>query len=157
MRKLLTPHRSPDWAFLWRARDFAHPDTRIALVMKATPFLSQDVATSEARNMLLRAFPSVTLVNLSQLRTSKLFNEYEAENEGPGNKKATAGPALIFLSNVSPTADGEIGLVNFPWSSTFLRTGVFQLPPIYMRTTHIFEVCGSICGMEPRQKSLNLL
>lgn len=126
-KKRLLPPRSPDWAFLWRARDFSHSETRIALVMKATPFLSQDPAVSRARNALLRDFPSVTLVNLSQLRTSRLFNEYEAD-DGPKNKKTTAGPALIFLSNCLPAREGDVGLVNFPWSSTFLRTGVFELP-----------------------------
>lgn len=127
-RKLPLPPRSPDWAFLWRVRDFAHSSTRIALLMKATPFLSQDPAASKARNVLLRAFPSVTLVNLSQLRTSRLFNEYEPDDENLKRKKATAGPALIFLSNCLPAREGEVALVNFPWSSTFLRTGVFELP-----------------------------
>lgn len=127
-RKRLTPHRSPDWAFLWRAHDFAHADTRIALVMKATPFLSQDGSTSRARNALLRAFPNITLVNLSQLRTSRLFQEYEAGDDGDKQKKPTAGPALLFLSNCLPTDPGDVGLLNFPWSSTFMRTGVFELP-----------------------------
>jgi hypothetical protein len=122
------PPRSPDWAFLWRAQEFCHAGTRVALLMKATPFLSQDAATSNARNLLLRAFPDVTLVNLSQLRTSRLFNEHSADEGSANGRKATAGPALLFLSNCMPVGENQVGLVNFPWSSTFQRTGVFELP-----------------------------
>lgn len=127
LRKRTLPPRSPDWAFLWRALDFAHPRTRIALIMKATPFLSQDAKVARARDVLLRSLPNVTLVNLSQLRIARLFQEYDA-GDADGGRKPTAGPALIFYSNVLPSVEGEVGLVNLPWSSTFGRTGVFEPP-----------------------------
>lgn len=122
------PARSPDWPFLWRCRDFAHSTTRVALVMKATPFFSQAPATVEARESLLRAFPNIALVNLSQLRTSRLFQEYEQQKAGKKQRRRPAGPALLFLSNCLPTDAGCVSVMDFPWSPTFRRTGVFQLP-----------------------------
>ena len=127
-QSLKIPPRSPDWAFLWRCRDFAHPETRVALVMKATPFFSLATNTSSARDALFRAFPNVTLVNLSQLRTSRLFQEYKDGAEAKRRKRRTAGPALIFLSNCLPTKEGCVSVMELPWSSTFDRTGVFELP-----------------------------
>ena len=125
---LAIPARSPDWPFLWRCRDFAHSNTRIALVMKATPFFSQAPATVEARESVLRAFPNIVLVNLSQLRTSRLFQEYEQLTDGKKRRRRPAGPALLFLSNCLPTDPGCVSVMDFPWSPTFRRTGVFQLP-----------------------------
>lgn len=125
---LPVPPRSTDWAFLWRCRDLSHTDTRIALVMKATPFFSLAPKTSAARDSVLRAFPNVTLVNLSQLRTSRLFQEYEGGDDDSRRKKRAAGPAMLFLSNCLPSDPASISVVNFPWSSTFNRTGVFELP-----------------------------
>ena len=134
---LPVPRRSPDWPFLWRARDFAGPETRIALIMKATPFFSLDQATGKARELALRSFPNVTLLNLSQLRTSRLFQEFPVdEEEGAKPKTAkdckknpAAGPALVFFSNCLPTEPGAsaVTTINMPWSESFRRTGVFEL------------------------------
>ena len=117
------PLRSNDWAYLWRCRDFAHPETRIALVMKSTPFFSLERGAA-ARDRLLRAFPNVSLVNMAQLRLSGLFQEYQA---GEGEKAAT-GPALLFLSNCLPVDPGTATMINLPWTPTFQRTGIFELP-----------------------------
>ncbi len=125
---LAIPARSPDWAFLWRCRDFAHSETRIALVMKATPFFSLAPNTVSAREALLRSFPNVAIINLSQLRTSRLFQEYRDENDETLKKRPRAGPALLFFSNCIPTNSDCISVMELPWSSTFARTGVFQLP-----------------------------
>lgn len=117
------PLRSNDWAFLWRCRDFAHPETRIALVMKATPFFSLE-RRATARDRLLRSFPNVSLVNMAQLRLSRLFQEYEA---GKG-EKASAGPALLFLSNCLLVDPATVTMINLPWTPTFQNTGIFELP-----------------------------
>ena len=127
-RNLAIPARSADWPFLWRCRDFTHPNTRVALVMKATPFFSLAPATLTARDAVLRAFPNVVLVNLSQLRTSRLFQEYEEQEGDKKKRRRTAGPALLFLSNCLPANDGCVSVMDLPWSSTFNRTGVFELP-----------------------------
>ena len=122
------PPRSPDWAFLWRCLDLGHEATRIALIMKATPFSSLAPKARSAREAVLRAFSSVSLVNLSQLRTARLFQEYETWNEDKKEKKRAAGPALLFFSNCLPTSNDCISVLAFHWSSTFGRTGVFELP-----------------------------
>ncbi|NTJ45288.1 SAM-dependent DNA methyltransferase [Agrobacterium larrymoorei] len=119
------PQRSNDWAFLWRCRDFSHSKTRLALVMKATPFFSLERGAAERRNRLLRAFPNVSLVNMAQLRLSRLFQEYEAEQ---GEAKAAAGPALLFFSNCLPVDPDTATVINLPWTSTFESTGIFELP-----------------------------
>ncbi|UCI10261.1 class I SAM-dependent DNA methyltransferase [Mesorhizobium sp. B1-1-8] len=119
------PPRSNDWAFLWRCLDFSNPDTRLALVMKATPFFSLERGAAERRDQLFRAFPNVSLVNLAQLRLSRLFQEYEAEQ---GEAKAAAGPALLFFSNCLPVDAGTVTVINLPWTPTFQNTGIFELP-----------------------------
>jgi hypothetical protein len=122
------PPRSTDWAFLWRCRDLQHERTRIALVMKATPFFSLEPKTSASRDAILRSFPNVALVNLSQLRTSRLFQEYEGGEGEERQKKKAAGPALVFSSNCLPTQAGAVTAINIPWTADFQRTGVFELP-----------------------------
>ena len=122
------PPRSSDWAFLWRCLDFANSTTRIALIMKATPFFSLAPKTQSARDALLRAFPNISLVNLSQLRNSRLFQEYESWDGDQKKKTRTAGPALLFFSNCLPAKFGCVSVMEFHWSSTFNRTGVFELP-----------------------------
>lgn len=119
------PPRSNDWAFLWRCRDFAHPNSRIALVMKSTPFFSLERGAAQRRDRLFRAFPNVSLVNMAQLRLSRLFQEYEAEQ---GEAKAAAGPALLFFSNCLPVNRGTVTVINLPWTPTFQSTGIFELP-----------------------------
>lgn len=119
------PQRSNDWAFLWRCRDFSHSKTRLALVMKSTPFFSLEKGAAERRDRLLRAFPNVSLVNMAQLRLSRLFQEYEAEE---GEAKAAAGPALLFFSNCLPVDPDTATVINLPWTSTFQNTGIFELP-----------------------------
>lgn len=128
LKSLPIPPRSTDWPFLWRCRELGGPATRIALVMKATPFFSQAPATHAARDAILRGFQNVTLVNLSQLRMSRLFQEYESATGDGSQKKRAAGPAMLFLSNCLPVDKGSVAVLNFPWSSSFNRTGVFELP-----------------------------
>jgi len=128
LARLPIPPRSTDWPFLWRCRDLGHDATRIALVMKATPFFSLDRTTSTARDSLLRTFPNVGLVNLSQLRTSRLFQEYEDDAPDQRKKKRAAGPAMLFFSNCLAVNAGSVTTINLPWTPSFLRTGVFELP-----------------------------
>jgi len=128
LNELPIPPRSMDWPFLWRCRDFSHDATRVALVMKSTPFFSLVPNTCLARDAVLRAFPNVRLVNLSQLRMSRLFQEYADQESSEGRKKSVAGPALLFFSNCLPTDIGTVGAASFPWTAGFQRTGVFELP-----------------------------
>lgn len=140
LNRLPIPPRSTDWAFLWRCRELGGPTARTALVMKATPFFSQAPATHAARGAILRAFNNVTLVNLSQLRMSRLFQEYEGTTAQGQQKKRAAGPALLFLSNCLPAGEGSVAVLNFPWSSAFNRTGVFELPADPPKLLHLARV-----------------
>ena len=126
--ELKIPPRSPDWPFLWRCRDFSHPGTRIGMLMKATPFFSLASAAMAARAGVLKAFPNVLLANLSQLRACHLFQETESGIGVSGRRTRTAGPAILFLSNCVRRNPGFVSVMNFPWSPTFRRTGVFDLP-----------------------------
>ena len=135
------PPRSSDWAFLWRSLDFAKSTTRIALIMKATPFFSLAPKTQSARDAVLRAFPNISLVNLSQLRTSRLFQEYESWDGDQKKKIRAAGPALLFLSNCLPVKVGCVSVMEFHWSSTFNRTGVFELPADLPRSVELDKLC----------------
>lgn len=71
----------------------------------------QPERAATTRDRLLRAFPDISLVNLAQLRLSRLFQEYEGDG---GDAKAAAGPALLFFSNVLPANPGAITVINMP-------------------------------------------
>ena len=104
------PPRSTDWAFLWRCRDLSHAETRTALVMKATPFFSLAPKTNSARDAVLQAFPNVALVNLSQLRTSRLFQEYEGGDGDKKRKKRTVGSrTTVFIELPSRQSGLRLG------------------------------------------------
>lgn len=130
------PRRSPDWAFLWRARTMAAPGARVALLMKATPFFSKERGASESRRLLLSSFHDVTVVNLSQLRGEDLFPAVQTRTERePTRTKATSGPAVLFKGSISRLGDAkQVKLVNVPWSPNFREHGVLDIPPeLYKR------------------------
>ena len=120
------PRRSPDWSFLWHAREIAASGARMALLMKATPFFSKDRLAVEARRMLLSSFCDITFINLSQLRGEGLFPSLTAGADG--RKRGNAGPALLFrgISRTSSN-DQTITTANVPWTPNFRRNGVLDL------------------------------
>ncbi|MER9618658.1 N-6 DNA methylase [Mesorhizobium sp. M0207] len=120
------PRRSPDWSFLWHARQIAAPGARMALLMKATPFFSKERLAVEARRLLLSSFGDVTLINLSHLRGEGLFPALAATTDGP--RKGNAGPALLFRGTSKPASNNEtITTANVPWTPNFRRHGVLGL------------------------------
>lgn len=123
------PRRTPDWAFLWRACRYAHHDTRIAFLMKATPFFSKDNVASKARQQMFSAFRDVHLINMAQLRTEGLFPAV-GRNGATQARRATSGPALLFVARFAAARPNEIvTVVNVPWMQSFRRNGVFELAP----------------------------
>lgn len=119
------PRRSPDWSFLWHARDIAGPGARIALLMKATPFFSKDRIAVQARRLLFSCFGDVTLINLSQLRGEGLFPALAAAD---GPKKGNAGPTLLFRgTSRAASSDETITTANVPWTPNFRRNGILDL------------------------------
>ncbi|MBH5392092.1 N-6 DNA methylase [Bradyrhizobium diversitatis] len=120
------PRRSPDWGFLWHARQIAASGARIALLMKATPFFSKDRLATEARRLLFSSFGDVKLINLSQLRAEGLFPSLTSTVNS--KKKSNAGPALLFCGiSQTPSSDETITTANLPWTPNFRRTGVLTL------------------------------
>ncbi|RWC53044.1 N-6 DNA methylase [Mesorhizobium sp.] len=126
--RVAQPRRSPDWAFLWRARELAIPGGRIALLMKATPFFSKDTAAVEARRMMLASFNDVRLINMSQLRGEGLFPAVSGRSDGAGAAKANSGPALLFSGRVGVSAsNATVEVANVAWNKHFRRNGLLEV------------------------------
>ncbi|PSJ36630.1 HsdM family class I SAM-dependent methyltransferase [Allosphingosinicella deserti] len=138
--KVVQPRRSPDWAFLWQARRHASIGSRMALLMKATPFFSKDRVATEARRLLLHSFTDVKLVNFSQLRNEGLFPSLVARVNGG---KVNAGPALMFCGTVGePADDAVVEVANVPWSRHFRRNGVLELSSDDYQQPRVASVAG---------------
>lgn len=120
------PRRSPDWGFLWRARELSASGAQVALLMKATPFFSKERAATAARRLMLASFSEVKLINLSQLRQEGLFPALALE--GRSGQKSNAGPALLFRGRSSTSGDSDfVEVANVPWSPHFKRNGILGL------------------------------
>jgi len=120
--KTLRPRRSPDQQFLAVAAELGGPNGRIGMVMKATPFFSNDRHAIEARAAMMRRLSPVALINLSFLRKEGLFPD-------------ATGPALLFFGRCALTTSPDRLLVgSIPWTPTFGRTGIFQLGPAEIRS-----------------------
>jgi hypothetical protein len=116
------PRRTPDQEFLWTAAQLAGDSGRIGMIMKASPFFSQDAQAVRARDDLFRMLAPTALVNLSALRKEQLFPD-------------ATGPALLFFSRCSLMPQKDLLLAgSVPWSPDFRRTGVFQIGPGDLRT-----------------------
>lgn len=137
------PRRTPDWAFLWRAKEHCARDGKVGFLMKATPFFSNDSVATNARRQLLAAFRDVEIVNMAQLRTEGLFPAVTRRAQGAETRerRPTAGPALLFVGRPgTPAQDAELGLVNVPWLEHFRRNGVFELAPEMRKTLPIAKI-----------------
>ena len=126
LSSIAQPRRSPDWAFLWRARELAKPDARLALLMKATPFFSKDRVASEARRLLLTTFYDVRIINLSQLRSEGLFPALASNGEL--KVRANTAPALLFSGRPGVRdKNSTVEVANVAWSPNFRRNGIITL------------------------------
>jgi hypothetical protein len=125
------PRRTPDWAFVWRARDFARTGSRVSFLMKATPFFSKDRAACAARRVMLSSFRDVQLINMAQLRGENLFPTVISYDRAKyAINKRTTGPALLFSGRLGTAGEQDkITLVNVPWLQNFKRQGVFEIAP----------------------------
>ena len=124
----LRPRRSPDQQFLSVAADLAGDHGRIGMVMKATPFFSNDIHAVAARSALLTQLSPVALINLSFLRKEGLFPD-------------ATGPALLFFGRCALSSVPDRMLVgSIPWTPDFERTGVFQVGPAEIRSIPLKSV-----------------
>jgi hypothetical protein len=124
----LRPRRSPDHAFLAVASHMTGDNGRIGMVMKATPFFSNDSHAIEARSALLERLAPTALINLSFLRREDLFPD-------------ATGPALLFFARCTLATSRDSLLVgSIPWTPNFHRTGVFHLGPGEIRSVPLKRV-----------------
>lgn len=107
--------RSPDHRFLLAAIDVVGRSGRIAMYLKATPFMSRMWSARLFVERVLRDLDRIALINMSPLRQSGLFSE------------ATA-PGLFLCANCGnlPPAD-RLLVGTFPWTDDFERSGALAL------------------------------
>jgi hypothetical protein len=122
------PRRSPDQAFLHVAAVLAGNAGRVGMVMKASPFFSNDENAVEARKVILTKLSPVGIVNLSALRKEGLFPD-------------STGPALLLFARCALMArDQQLIVGSVPWTPDFRRNGVFQVGPAELRAVSLSRV-----------------
>lgn len=105
----------PDQAFLWRIGDFANQETRIGLILHAKPFFSPTPQARQAREALLRRFKPQVIINLSKLRTEKLF------------PKSTAPAMVLIAKNTCSEAKDSFYFVCPERSLDYKRHGLIEI------------------------------
>ena len=121
------PPRSQDFAFVWRSIDFSDEKTRFGMVMRATPFFSSAETSVRARIALLDALKPIALVNLSALR-DELFPTADY-------------PAVVLFARLhNLSEDDRVPIVTIPWTSTFSRSGSFEIASSDVRTARLSEL-----------------
>jgi hypothetical protein len=126
-RKPLLPPRSQDFAFVWRSIELAHAETRFGIVMRATPFFSSAEASRRARNALFDKLAPIALVNLSALRDD-LFPTADY-------------PAVVLLARLHNQPNtSTIPVISVPWTSSFLRSGAFEISPSDVRFVAVSDI-----------------
>lgn len=110
------PYRSPiDQAFIWRSRYFAKPGGRIALIVDAKNFFSQEDQSLVARKQLFESMRARVMLNLSALHDKKLF---------PSSKQ----PAMIIVAeHRTPSRKDEVVFASAERNETFAKHGIVEL------------------------------
>ncbi|MBK3402672.1 SAM-dependent DNA methyltransferase [Methylorubrum populi] len=107
--------RSPDHRFLLAAIDVVGRSGRIAMYLKATPFMSRMWSARRFVERVLRDLDRIALINMSPLRQSGLFSEAMA-------------PGLFLCANCGSLPPADRLLVGtFPWTDDFERSGALAL------------------------------
>jgi hypothetical protein len=122
------PRRSPDQAFLNVASQLAGKIGRIGMIMKASPFFSNDEHAVRSREIFLRSLAPASVVNLSALRKEGLFPD-------------ATGPALLFFSRcVLLEKNDRILVGSIPWTPDFRRNGVFHVGPGELKSISLTRI-----------------
>jgi len=125
------PRRSPDQAFLNVAAKLAGKGGRIGMIMKASPFFSNDEHAIRSRDFFLRSLAPASVVNLSALRKEGLFPD-------------ATGPALLFFARCALLGGNDRLLVgSIPWTPDFRRNGVFHVGPGELKSVSLAQVLHS--------------
>ena len=99
--------------FVLRAAQFSHEKTRFGIVLHALPFFSRSNTGIAAALDVIQRLAPVTLVNLSNLR-DWLF--------------ATAAmPAMVLFARHRAQRNGELTVVQIPWTSSGAKTHSFEI------------------------------
>lgn len=111
----LASPRGESFDFVRRALELGHENTRLGMVVSATPFFSLSATGIRAAQEIVGRLAPVTLVNLSALQ-GWLF------------PKATM-PAMVLLSNRAGSNQDQLMLVNVPWSPTGKKSRMIEVGP----------------------------
>ncbi len=106
-----------DQAFLWRIGDFANEKTRIGVILAAKPFFSHTDDARKAKKDLLSRFKPKAMINLSDLRTAKLF------------PTATAPAMVLIAEGEKPNAKDSFSFVFVERTASFKRHGIIEIEP----------------------------
>lgn len=107
----------PDIAFAWRSLDFAHPGTKVVLVVHAQRLHSHFPASAHARKQLLSRVAMQRIVSLAELRSERLFSN--------GSAPATV---VSFLAR-APTENDIVSVVAASGDPDFRRHGSLAFTP----------------------------
>lgn len=105
----------PDQAFLWRIGDFTNKETQIGLILHGKPFFSSAPQARQAKEALLRRFKPQVIINLSKLRSEKLF------------PKSTAPAMVLIAKDACSEAKGSFYFVCPERSLDYRRHGMIEI------------------------------
>ncbi|WP_146056396.1 N-6 DNA methylase [Methylobacterium sp. V23] len=107
--------RAPDHRFLLSAMAVVGRSGRIAMYLKASPFLSRSGEAASFRDRVVHGLDRLALLNLSPLRHEGLF-------------AGAQSPGLLLCANCGNLPDADRMLVGtFPWTPDFARSGALAL------------------------------
>lgn len=114
-KELEGTRRAPDQRFLAAAMRIMGRHGRIALYLKASPFLSRSPEATEFRQHVIEELDRLAILNLSPLRIDGLFPEAKS-------------PGVLLCANCGNLPGPDAMLVGtFPWTPDFKRSGALAL------------------------------
>ena len=115
--------------FVARAIDFAHDQTRVGLILSATPFFGRSETALIAARDVIDALAPVTLINLSEL-SRWLFRK-------PGKAGKAGMPGLALLARHRAQHADRLTLVQARWSPGGERSRSIEIAPSDVATLPI--------------------
>ncbi len=132
------PDRKPDQAFMLRVKDFAKPNTQIALILASRLFYQQAGIEGETwLELFLKRFTVQTVINLSDLVDENiLFGENRIkDSKGKWKRKTVKMPASVLLYRPSaPTENLYITYISPKWYEEAKRRGEIVVSPSDINT-----------------------
>lgn len=123
--------RSPDQRFLGRAIEIMGGHGRLAMYLKAAPFLSRSPEATRFREKVIRSLSRLALLNLSPLRHEDLFS-------------GAKSPGLLLCANCGSLPDESSMLAGtFPWTPDFVRSGALALSSADVKVLKKCHVIGA--------------